>query len=102
MLMSQTALGRWVSVDNWRAHHEDAILRILWDIKKLGGASVTAGIGTFSNATGLDLDDTIAFSADLQRRGIIQERGRYNYRLTPAGSIRVAQRLARARLRGPL
>jgi hypothetical protein len=102
MLMSQTALGRWVNVENWRAHHEDAILRILWDIKQLGGAKVTAGIGTFSNATGLDMQDTIAFCADLQRRGLIQERGKYNYRLSPVGNLQVIRRLARARLRGPL
>ncbi len=94
MLLAHTALGRNVDVHNWRAHHTDTILRILWDVRQLGGARASASVAQFANATGLELDDVIALCGTLEKRRLVANGlGTRSYRLTPSGATLVSRKL---------
>lgn len=96
--MLLTALGRLVDVNNWKAHHRDAILKLLWDLRQLGGAREEGALTALGRVTGLEPEEIVALCDALIRSGLLVHGGK-GYRLTTVGALAVRQQLAR-RARG--
>jgi hypothetical protein len=97
MLVTETALGRLVDVNDWLKYHTDTILKILWDVRQLDPAA-EAGIATFANATGLDFDRLISLVRALEIRDLLTSgRRSQSFRLSAKGARHVARLLSRAR-----
>jgi DNA-binding IclR family transcriptional regulator len=69
MLMTQTALGRWVGLEDWETVQTDRILRTLFNISVMGGGPVK--LETLARATGLTGSETFGLCQAQVNQGLV-------------------------------
>jgi DNA-binding MarR family transcriptional regulator len=93
-------LGRSVQNNDWRAFHEDTILKLLFDVANspFNAEDKPLVLRSLENATGMDRSTVEAICRALEQRGLVElhpDRNRFDAaRLTTQGKANVGERLS--------
>lgn len=93
-------LGRSVQNSDWRAFHEDTILKLLFDVANspFNAENKPLVLRSMENATGMDRPTVEAICRGLEQLGLVElhpDRNRFDAaRLTPRGTANVGERLS--------